>query len=213
MERNWNLGQTRILWRHIEFRVRLDSGEYGDTCPYSFRWYRKINHKPKSSSRPKNKTKHAFQSNVHLSKIRLRLLCLCPVKIWTWSFLAIQLLSLFKPAWNSAGVYPIFYYPSSIGTRGEGYRGHGTSRSVVGTAHPDPWQARHTPRSESLKLNLGIRHWMQVKALESLSRSWNGTPLTLSGTFVNAHTHRHTHMRVSIVYSITHIFWLSVGHI
>ena len=34
---------------------------------------------------------------------------------------------------------PIFYYLSSIGTRGEGYRGHGTPRSVVGTAHPDPW--------------------------------------------------------------------------
>ena len=39
---------------------------------------------------------------------------------------------------TSAGVYPIFYYPLSIGTRGEGYRGHGTSRSVAGTTHPDP---------------------------------------------------------------------------
>ena len=113
---------------------------------------------------------------------------------------AIDCIGLWPPLVPSAGVYPIFYFPSSIGTRGEGYRGHSTSRSVVGTAHPDPWEARHIPirgtvrpRSESLKLNLGTRHWMQVKALESSSRGWNGTPLTLSGTFVNAHTQVYPH--------------------
>ena len=47
---------------------------------------------------------YAFQSNVHLSKIRERLVSLCPVKIWTWSSLAIHLFSLFKPAWK--GLFP-----------------------------------------------------------------------------------------------------------
>ena len=85
---------------------------------------------------------------------------------------------------SSAGVYSIFYYPSSIGSRGQGAAGtarpdpwHVTSWSMArhilihGTSHPDLWHVTSWSmarpdlwggnlRSEGLKLNLGTRYWM-----------------------------------------------------
>ena len=135
--------------------------------------------------------------------------------IWCYSQgIALDLLILYiKILWifwsmdlkvgTSARVHPIFYYPLSIGTRGEGYRGHGTSQSVVGMTHPNP---RHgTPPIRGPKVKSRNRHWMQVKALESSSRSWNGTPLTLSGTFINAHTQVYPHARVHRLQYHTHL--------
>ena len=60
-----------------------------------------------------------------------------------------------------------------------------------------------------MKVHNNKKHQCHGKALVQVFHIYK----TLSGTFVNAHTHKYTHMRVSIVYSITHIFGLSVGHI
>ena len=104
---------------------------------------------------------------------------------------------------DRAGVYPIFYYPSSMGTQGEEYHGHGTSRSVGGTAHPDPRHA--TPpiqepkvKSRDLALNAG-----DCSRVIELQLKWH--TLTLSGTFVNAHTQIHPHARVHSLQYDTHL--------
>ena len=69
-----------------------------------------------------------------------------------------------------AGVYSIFYYPSTTGYRSSGSRGDGTSRSVVrhvpirGSSRPDPWYG--TSRSAA--------HHVPIRG-SSCSDPWYGT--------------------------------------
>ena len=102
---------------------------------------------------------------------------------------------------SSAGVYSIFYYPSSIGSPGSGCRGSsraGTSRSA----------AQHIPfrGAVSSALNtLNTRVEWQLKGCTSRSNT---------SRHLCTHTHRVIPTcRSSTVYNITHILWLSVSHI